>query len=92
MKTDDRSRTHLHERLDGAVGHEAADTLMGYLPPVGWQDVVTKRDLDTTERVLRAELHSEMDKLRADLYNAMRLQTIALVTIMLAIAGIARVL
>jgi hypothetical protein len=46
VKTDDRARAELHHGLDEALGHDRADTLMGYLPPVGWADVATKHDLD----------------------------------------------
>ena len=91
MRTDDRARTELHERLDGAVGKQAADTLMGYLPPVGWAEVATKHDLEALRLLMQADTRIEIEKLRADLHNALRLQAIALITVILAIAGIARV-
>ncbi|MBW3664447.1 MAG: hypothetical protein KY469_15205 [Actinobacteria bacterium] len=59
-----------------SMDDEAAATLMDYLPPVGWADVATKRDLDTLEAVLRgeisglrAELHHEIGTLRTDMHR-----------------------
>lgn len=46
MAIDERSRHELYVRLEGVLGPEAATTLMEHLPPVGWADVATKRDLD----------------------------------------------
>jgi|SRR5687767_3411813 hypothetical protein len=46
MVLDERSRHQLYLRLEEALGAEAASTLMEHLPPVGWADVATKRDLD----------------------------------------------
>ncbi|HUP69574.1 MAG TPA: hypothetical protein VM142_07125 [Acidimicrobiales bacterium] len=45
MSIDDRSRQELFQRLDEALGPKAAEVLMAHLPPVGWADVATKRDL-----------------------------------------------
>ena len=76
MTTDDRARTALHEALDVAVGPDAADTLMGYLPPVGWAEVATKRDLDALAALRRkdleetaAVLHTEIAALRHELHT-----------------------
>jgi hypothetical protein len=46
MALDERSRHQLFLRLEETLGPEAATTLMEHLPPVGWADVATKRDLD----------------------------------------------
>ena len=69
MTRDDRARTELHHALDTAVGDDNADTLMSYLPPVGWADVATRHDLDTTVALLRAELHTEIAGLRDQLHT-----------------------
>jgi len=49
MATDEAARHELFSRLEATLGLEAAGTLMAYLPPVGWADVATKRDLDQLE-------------------------------------------
>ncbi len=49
MVLDERARHELFLRLEQALGPESAETLMELLPPVGWADVATKRDLDALE-------------------------------------------
>jgi hypothetical protein len=49
MVLDERARHELFLRLAAALGPESAETLMEMLPPVGWADVATKRDLDALE-------------------------------------------
>ena len=46
MAIDERSRHELFLKLEEVLGPEEATTLMEHLPPVGWADVATKRDLD----------------------------------------------
>ena len=46
MAVDERHRYRLHEAARRVLGDDAAVTLMEMLPPVGWADVATKRDLD----------------------------------------------
>jgi hypothetical protein len=46
MPVDERSRHALYLKLETLLGREEASTLMEHLPPVGWADVATKRDLD----------------------------------------------
>jgi hypothetical protein len=49
MPVDERSRHQLFNHLDELLGSEDAATLIEHLPPVGWADVATKRDLDALE-------------------------------------------
>jgi hypothetical protein len=64
MAIDERARHQLYLRLEEQLGPEAASTLMEHLPPAGWADVATKRDLDQLA-----------DRLRADLYKGLAEQT-----------------
>jgi hypothetical protein len=57
MAIDERARHQLYLRLEEHLGAEAASTLMEHLPPVGWTDVATKRDLDQFADRLQAELY-----------------------------------
>lgn len=71
MELDERTRQGLFQRLDDVLGPEHAEVLMSYLPPVGWADVATKRDLDVLESKLthqfEAMLHRELGALRTEL-------------------------
>jgi hypothetical protein len=103
MATDERARTVLHECLDEAVGPDAADTLMGYLPPVGWADVATRADLVHLETRLEAKMDqrfaevdgrfSQMDARMAQLETAfergLRQAVLALVGVMIASVSVA---
>jgi hypothetical protein len=75
MAIDEARRHELHERARRALGVEAGDTLMEMLPPVGWADVATRRDIDATrddiER-LEAATKRDLDELRASMDLASR--------------------
>src|ERR1041384_5885891 len=49
MVLDERARHELFLRLEEVLGPESAETLMEMMPPVGWADVATRRDLDALE-------------------------------------------
>jgi len=78
MTISDQSRYDLHSRLAEVLGRDEAATLMGHLPPVGWADVATKRDLDHLALALRSEMatgfagvHSEISDLRVEVLQEM---------------------
>ena len=49
MAITEQDRHHMLIALEAALGEEAAMTLAEHLPPVGWADVATRRDLDALE-------------------------------------------
>ena len=57
MAVSEESRHHLLTVLESTLGKEAAMTLAEHLPPVGWADVATRRDLDA----LRVEMHHRFE-------------------------------
>ena len=67
MAITEQSRHRMYKHLEELMGTEDAGVLMEHLPPVGWADVATKRDLD----MLRLEW-------RADLANGLRTHTLAI--------------
>jgi hypothetical protein len=58
-----RLRQSLHARLAELVGADETALLMNYLPPVGWADVATKRDLDVLRSELRGELKAQTTRM-----------------------------
>ena len=72
MTISEQTRHEMYVRLEEVLGADAAATLMEHLPPVGWADVATKRDLDrleaaTHQDIERLELatHRDVDRLEA---------------------------
>ena len=56
MAVTEESRYQLFQRFEEMLGREGVSTLMELLPPVGWADVATKRDLDHLHAVLDAKI------------------------------------
>ncbi len=67
MTISEETRHQLRQRLDDVLGVDEAATLMAHLPPVGWADVATKRDLDHAVVELRGELHLGLAGVRTEL-------------------------
>ena len=67
MAISEDRRHEMYEGLIEALGRERATTLMEHLPPVGWADVATKRDLDQQTLVLRRDMEAEFGQVRAEI-------------------------
>lgn len=94
MAIDERSRHDLYARLVEVLGSEEAATLMEHLPPVGWADVTTKRDLEGQtelfDRKLAATEHRLLATLRAELATLQRhLVTTLISTVLVALFTVA---
>lgn len=76
MAVDERMRKLLHDAAEQALGTEEAATLMSLLPPVGWADVATKRDLDALATASEKEHEASKGELRAELHAVARSQLI----------------
>jgi hypothetical protein len=75
----EESRYQLFQRLEELLGPEKVATLMELLPPVGWADVATKRDLDHVQSVLDARIDRLGVELRAEMFREQRNQTLAII-------------
>ena len=62
MPVDDRNRMELHRKLEAVLGPDEADTLMAHLPPVTWNEVATKQDLETLRLGIRSEISQAMER------------------------------
>ena len=69
MTITDETRYHLHQKLEAMLGSDEAATLMEHLPPVGWADVATKRDLDHFALVAKQDLTLLATQLRLEMSN-----------------------
>jgi hypothetical protein len=91
MALDERARHELFSRVASALGAEAAETLMGYLPPVGWADVVTKHDVDQLREHTELRLELTEQRVLANLRSEMAAQTrtllFAMIGVMLALTS-----
>jgi hypothetical protein len=65
MAITEESRHELYQRLEEVLDAEHAATLMEHLPPVGWADVATKRDVD----VVRGEMRHEFAMVRGEIQH-----------------------
>jgi len=74
-------------------GPERAEAIMSLLPPVGWGEVATKRDLDALEHSIRHEFRTEMAELRTefhrDLGAATRTMVFSLTSSVFVVGGLA---
>jgi len=70
IKIDEQSRHKLFDKLEKVLGIQDASALMEYLPPVGWADVATKRDLEPL--VTKLEFHTEITALRSEMKVEMK--------------------
>lgn len=69
MAITEETRHRLYQRLEGFLGPEEATILMEHLPPVGWADVATKRDLDQFAAITKRDVDHLGTELRLEMGN-----------------------
>lgn len=93
MAVTEESRNELYNRLQEAIGHGPATTLMESLPPVGWGDVATKQYVATEIALVRKDIEQLRESMatmatKADLAEGLRTQLLAVMGTNLALAGL----
>lgn len=73
MTIDEHTRYERYQLVEEHLGERGAVLLMEYLPPVGWGDVATKRDLDAHAVLMRHDLDAHKRAMRSDLDTHTRL-------------------
>jgi hypothetical protein len=68
MALSERRRNRIYDSMRRVHGDEVAGDVMELLPPVGWADVATKRDLDALED--RMDLRFESADHRFEAFEA----------------------
>ena len=83
---DEGARHRLYGRLDAVLGTEEASTLMAHLPPVGWADVATKRDVE----ILLTNLEMKLTALIESRISGLLRSLVVLITgLVFTVAGLA---
>src|SRR5438876_2940322 len=88
MGVDERARHDLFVSLEQILGPDEAATLTENLPPAGWADVATKRDLDLLAGTVRKDMEVLESKIlatiRGEVNGQLQAQTRALMLAMMA--------
>lgn len=87
MAISEHDRYELQKWFVENAGEQVAETLMAHLPPVGWADVATKRDLEHLGEMLRLEMRAESNALRADVNEKLRVHLMVIVGFNLSAIG-----
>lgn len=68
MSVSEFQRHEVFKWLEEKMGPERAAIMMDLLPPVGWGDMVTTRDLHAEVGGLRSEMQAGFAELRAEMH------------------------
>ena len=85
MAITEESRHQLYTRLESVLGPQEATVLMEHLPPIGWADVATKRDLEIVEARMEARFERSLRDLQRNLFFGIVTMQTAFLGIVLAI-------
>lgn len=70
MAITEETRHRMYQKLERLMGSEEAAVLMEHLPPVGWADVATKRDLEHLHLQLKLALSESERRVLARLHTS----------------------
>jgi hypothetical protein len=70
MAVTEFQRHEVFKWLEERMGPERAAIMMDLLPPVGWGDIVTTRDLEAFESRMTSEFASVRSELRSEMHGA----------------------
>lgn len=84
MSITEEERHRLYQVAEATFGTEEAATLMKHLPPTGWADVATKRDLDHLEAIMDARFEAVDARIDAAVHR----QTLVLIPVIAAMFAI----
>ena len=62
MRTRDQERRLLLESLENALGSDAAGILMDHLPPGGWGELATRKDLELQTERFQFEIQTAFNR------------------------------
>lgn len=89
MTIDERMRHEMYSGLEEHLGAEVADALMQHLPPSGWADVATKRDLDALENRMDLKLAALQSGMEASMQRIINRYMLWLFPTILTALGLA---
>jgi hypothetical protein len=67
MAISEEARHEMYLKFEEVLGAQVANTVMEHLPPVGWADVATKRDLDAQSVLMKRDLDAQSVLMKSDL-------------------------
>ena len=71
MTSSDNDRRILHAAVEQMCGPRPAEILMEHLPPAGWSDLATRKDVESASLLLRTDMEIGFEKVRAE-FSAVR--------------------
>jgi len=86
----EEERHDMAKALEAQLGRETAMVLLKHLPPTGWGDVATRRDLDLFEARMEARMDARLHAMQASLLKWMIGMMITLTGVVAAITSLTR--